>query len=285
MEVAEAFGFSFSNSREGHEMNRLANPLVKILAVVLFVSAVSPASAQVKVLMSGGFRAAYQDILPGFEKRTDISVTTSFGASQGDGPGTIGAQLRGGISADVVIMSKAGLTELVKEGRIAKGTEVDLAQTPLAVAVRAGSPKPNVSTVEAFRQTLLQAKSITFQSSTVIYLRDRLLPQLGITENVMAKHTETGPGAVADGTAQLAIAPVSEILHVPGVDYVGTIPAQIQLIQTFSAAVVSGSKEMEASKRLILFLTSDEAGTAIRKSGMEPVHAGSSAGEDSAIHR
>jgi molybdate transport system substrate-binding protein len=241
-----------------------------ILAAGMGLSA--PASAQVKVLMSNGFKAAYTDVLPDFEKRTGISVTTSAGPSQGDGPTTIGAQLRRGVAADVVILSKNGLTDLIKDGEIAAGTDVDLAQAPLGLAVRSGAPKPDISTVEAFRQTILRAKSITFQSSTVIYLRDTLLPQLGIADNVMAKHSEIGPLAVASGAAEIAIAPVSEIFHVPGVDYVGPIPAQIQLVQTFSAAVVSGSKQEAAAKSLIAFLASDEAKAAIRKNGMEPSH-------------
>jgi molybdate transport system substrate-binding protein len=250
--------------------NRWIASVSLILAVAMGLPA--PAFAQVKVLMSNGFKAAYLDILPDFEKRTGISVTTSGGPSQGDGPNTIGAQLRRGVSADVVIMSKAGLTDLIKDGKIAAGTDVDLAQASLGVAVRTGSPKPDISTIEAFKQTILQAKSVTFQSSTVIYLRDTLLPQLGITDNVMAKHTEIGPTAVASGAAELAIAPVSEIYHVPGVDYVGPVPAQIQLVQTFSAAVVSGSSEIAASKSLIAFLASDAAKAAIRKNGMEPSH-------------
>jgi molybdate transport system substrate-binding protein len=252
--------------------NRWIAPISLILAVAVVVALPGSAFAQVKVLMSNGFMAAYLDILPDFEKRTGVSVTTSKGASQGDGPETIGAQLRRGVSADVVILSKAGLTDLTADGKIAAGTEVDLAQSPLGVAVRTGSPKPDISTVEAFKQTLLRAKSITFQSVTVIYLRDKLLPQLGITDNVMAKHTEIGPSAVASGAAQLAIAPVSEILHVPGVEYVGTIPAKIQLVQTFSAAVVSDSKEIAASKKLIAFLASDEVKAIIKKNGMDPSH-------------
>jgi molybdate transport system substrate-binding protein len=254
------------------EPQSLLTRLVLALVLIVGAAAASPALAQVKVLMSGGFRAAYMDVLPDFEKRTGVDVATSMGSSQGDGPNTIGAQLRRGVAADVVIMSKAGLTDLMKEGKIIAGTEVDLAQSPLGVAVRTGSPKPDISTVEAFRQAILQAKSVTFQSSTVIYLRDKLLPQLGITDNVMAKHTEIGPPAVASGAAELAIAPVSEIIHVPGVDYVGTIPAQIQLVQTFSAAVVSRSKQVAASKSLIAFLASDEAKVAIRNNGMEPSH-------------
>ena len=201
-------------------------PIGLILAVTIGMVLPGPAFAQVKVLMSNGFKAAYLDLLPDFEKRTGLSVTTSDGPSQGDSPNTIGAQLRRGVQADVVIMSKAGLTDLIANGKIVAGTDVDLAQSSLGVAVRAGSPEPDISTVEAFKQTLLTAKSITFQSVTVIYLRDKLLPQLGITDNVMAKHTEIGPPAVASGAAEFAIAPVSEIFHVPGVKYVGTIPAR-----------------------------------------------------------
>ena len=247
-------------------------PVSLMLAGLIAVALPAPAFAQVKVLMSNGFRAAYQDILPDFEKKSGVSVTTSAGPSQGDGPNTIGAQLRRGVAADVVILSKAGLIDLMKDGKIAAGTETDLAQSPLGVGVRAGSPKPDISTVEAFTQTLIKAKSITFQSTTVIYLRDKLLPQLGITDTVMAKHSEIGPSAVASGAAEFAISPVSEILHVPGVDYVGTIPAQIQLVQTFSAAVVSVSKEPADSKELIAYLASEQAKAAIRKNGMEPAH-------------
>src|SRR5579872_329927 len=115
-------------------MNR-NSPFRFILAVAMAATLPLPAVAQVKVLMSNGFRAAYEDILPDFEKRTGISVTTSEGASQGDGPNTIGAQLRRGVSADMVIMSKAGLIQLAKDGRIANGTETELAQVPTGVAV------------------------------------------------------------------------------------------------------------------------------------------------------
>ena len=151
--------------------NRWIASVSLILAVAMGLPA--PALAQVKVLMSNGFKAAYTDILPDFEKRTGISVTTSAGPSQGDGPNTIGAQLRRGVAADVVILSKAGLTDLIKDGKITAGTDVDLAQSPLGLAVRTGSPKPDISTIEAFKQTILRAKSITFQSSTVPILSER----------------------------------------------------------------------------------------------------------------
>src|SRR5580704_15520962 len=109
--------------------------------------------AQLHVLISGGFSGAYEQLLPQFEKTSGIKVTTGSGASQGTGPKTIAAQLARGVPADVVILSREGLTELIDAKRIVAGTDVDLAQVPLGVAVRAGAPKPDVSTVEAFKQS------------------------------------------------------------------------------------------------------------------------------------
>src|ERR1700676_3356620 len=103
------------------------------------------ALGQVKVIMSGGFASAYRSALPEFERTTGIAVTTGSGASQGNGPETIGAQLRRGVPADMVIMSREGLNDLIAGGRIVAGTDVDLAQTPLGVAVRAGAPKPDIA--------------------------------------------------------------------------------------------------------------------------------------------
>ena len=119
-----------------------------------------PASAQVKVLISGGFSGPYDKVLPEFEKATGIKVTTGSGSSQGTGPQTIGAQLARGDAVDVVIMSREGLTELIAANRIAAGTDVDLARTPLGLAVRTGAPKPDVSTVEAFKKVVMSAKAV-----------------------------------------------------------------------------------------------------------------------------
>ena len=243
-----------------------------ILLVIAAAVALPTASlAQVKVIMSGGFSVAYQEVLPEFERTTGIKVTTTRGPSQGDGPNTIGAQLRRGVLADVVILSREGLGELVAEGRIAPGTDVDLAQTLVGIAVHAGAPKPDISTVDALKQTLLRSKSIAFTSSTVgIYLTTTLFPRLGIADEMARKSTTSGVAAVATGDAEIAVQPVSELLHVPGVDFVGTIPTEIQHVSVFAAAMVLGSKEAEASKRLIAFLASKDATTAIEKSGMEP---------------
>lgn len=246
-------------------------PARMVWAIAAALALPAASFAQLNVITSGGFSAAYRELLPEFEKDARIKVSTTSGSSQGSGPNTIGAQLRRGVPADVVIMSREGLAELIAEGRIVAGTDVDLARTPLGVSVRAGTPKPDISTVDAFKKTMLHAKSVTFPGSTTgIYLMTKLFPQLGIANEMAGKVTHTGVPAVARGDAEIAVQPMSELLHVPGVDFVGTMPAEIQYVSVFAAAVVAGSKEPESSKRLIAFLASENATAAIKKSGMEP---------------
>ena len=211
-------------------MHKRRHTPVRVVFLIAAVLAWPTASfAQVKVIVSGGFSAAYREALPEFERTTGINVTTTSGASLGNDPNTIGAQLRRGVPADVVILSREGLSELIAEGRIVAGTDTDLAQAPLGVAVRAGAPKPDISTIEALKQTLLRAKSVTFTSSTSgVYLTTTLFPRLGIADEMAKKSTTSGVAAVAKGDAEIAIQPVSELLPVPGVDFVGTIPRKFR---------------------------------------------------------
>jgi molybdate transport system substrate-binding protein len=140
----------------------------KRIVVVLATLSIWPvaASAQLKVIISGGFAGAYEQLLPDFERASGMKVATGSGSSQGAGPQTIGAQLARGVPADVVILSREGLNELIAAERIAAGTDVDLARARLGVAVRAGTPMPDVSTVEAVKQVLLKAKTIALDGST-----------------------------------------------------------------------------------------------------------------------
>jgi molybdate transport system substrate-binding protein len=227
------------------------------------------------VLISGGFSSAYEQLLPEFERTSGIKVTTGSGASQGAGPQTIAAQLARGVAANVVILSREGLTELIAANRIVAGSDVDLARVPLGVAVRAGAPKPDVSTVEAFKQILLQAKTVAVPASTSgIWLMDDLFPRLGIAGRINAKAMPRGSdatGLVAAGGADLAVQPVSEIMHAAGIDLAGNLAPEIQFVQTFSAAIVAGPGPVDGARRLIEFLASARASEAIRKSGMEPL--------------
>ena len=221
------------------------------------------AMAQVKVITSGGFASALQQMLPQFEKASGIQVSVTRGASQGDGPATIAAQLRTGVPADVVIMSREGLDDLIKEGKIVAGSDVNLAQTPLGMSVRAGAPKPKL-TVDAFKETLLHAQTVNIPSSTTgIYMKSQLFPRLGIDQAVAGK-------VVDNGVADVALRPVSELMAMAGMDLVGPVPADIQFMSVFSAAIVKGSKEAEAAQRLLAYLASAQAQAVLSKSGMEP---------------
>src|ERR1700726_4910803 len=171
------------------------NTLAIVVSATLLAWPIA-ATAQVKVLMSGGFSGAYEQLLPEFERTSGIKVTTGSGASQGTGPQTISAQLARGVPANVVILSQEGLSELIAANRIATGTDVDLARVPLGVAVRAGTPKPDVSTVEAFKRLLLSAKTVAIPASTSgIWLIHDLFPRLGIADKVNVKVMPRGSDA------------------------------------------------------------------------------------------
>lgn len=227
--------------------------------------------AQVKVIISGGFSPAYRQLLPGFEKTSGVTVTTTSGGSIGAGPNTIGGQIRRGVPADVIILAREGLDELIAEKRIVAGSDVDLAQSRIGMIVRAGAPKPDISTVEAFKQTMLRAKSVAMSTSTSgTYLTTKLFPRLGIAQQMAGKISNSGAAAVGRGQAEIGLQQVSEVLAIQGVDFVGAIPEEIQYITVYSAAIVASSAQVEASKELIAFLSSPRAAGAISKSGMEP---------------
>jgi molybdate transport system substrate-binding protein len=233
------------------------------------------ARAELNVMISGGFSLAYRDVLPAFERTTGISVATASAASQGTGSNTMKAQLERGASADVVILSREGLSELTAAGRIVAGTDVDLASVPIGAAVALGKPKPDMETVEALKRTLLAARAVAVPGSTSgIFLMNDVFPRLGVADRISVKVGPRGTDATsmaADGDADIVLAPVSELVNVPGIALVGRLPDQVQLIQVFAAAVVAGSQRLSHAKRLIDFLASGAAAAAIATSGMEPL--------------
>jgi molybdate transport system substrate-binding protein len=248
---------------------RASRRVALVVAAVLAWPAAS--FAQVKVIISGGFSAAYREILPGFEK-TGTTVTTTSGGSVGSGPNTIGGQLRRGIPADVVILAREGLGELITEGRIVPGSDVDLARSVIGMVVRAGAPKPDIRTVDGFKQALVRAKSVAMSSSTSgVYLTTKLFPRLGIAEEMAKKSLSTGAAAVGRGEAEIGLQQVSELLPIEGVTFVGTIPEEIQYVTTYAAGIVAGSQQIDAARRLIAYLSAEAADAAIKKSGMEPL--------------
>ena len=230
----------------------------------------SAAHAQLRVLYSGGFATPYREVLPEFEKSTGLTVTSTRALSQGSGSNTIPALIRGGADVDVVVMTREGLDELAADGRVVRETVVDLARAPLGVAIRAGTPRPDLTTVEGFKQAVLRAHSINYVSSTGIYMAEKLFPSLGIADEAARKRNEASVDDLPKTSVDLVLRPVSEIVSIPGFEFVGPVPQEIQDVSTFSTAVVTNSKQLEAGKRLIAFLASHTHDAAKRVS-MQPV--------------
>jgi molybdate transport system substrate-binding protein len=170
-----------------------------------------------------------------------------------------------------VILAREGLEELKVEGRIVPGTDIDLAQSIIGMIVRVGAEKPDISTVEAFKETLLRAKSVAISSSTSgVHLSQTIFPRLGISKAMERKVITSGAAAVGRGEAEVGLQQVSEVLPVPNAIFVGTIPPELQYVTVYAAALVVGAKEPAAGKSLIGFLASEDVVPAIRRSGMEP---------------
>jgi len=227
-------------------------------------------------MISGGFSAAYQELLPEFERTTRHTVVTSRGASMGTTPTSIPSRLQHGEPVDVFIIAGDALEGLDKQGKVVPGSRIDLAQSRIGLAVRAGASKPDIGTVDAFRRLMLEAKSVSISTSASgVYLSTELFPRLNIADQMKAKTRavagEPAAAPVARGDAEIALQQISELLPVPGIDYVGPLPAEIQKVTMFSAGIATGAKEPEAARELIRFLASPKAAPAIAKSALEPM--------------
>ena len=175
----------------------------------------------------------------------------------------------------MVILSGEGLDELKAAGRITAGSEVKLAGVALGAAVRQGSARPDVSTIDALKRALLGARLVALPASTSgIFLKDEIFPKLGIADKLSLKMFARGietTDAVAAGEADLAIGPVSEQIGQPGIELIGALPDEVQLVQVFTASVTSTAHHPQQAKQLIEYLTSGATTAAIKNSGMLPI--------------
>jgi molybdate transport system substrate-binding protein len=247
--------------------------------IVVFVSlATSSHAAELRVITSGAFTEAYKKLVPEFEKQTGHKVISSFGASVGNAPDAIPTRLARGEKFDLVILSDGGLEALVKNGFVIKGSRVDLVRSQIGAAVRKGTPKPDISTVEALTKTLLDAKSIAYSASASgVYLSTELFQKLGVAEQIKDKAkrvvSERVGAVVARGDAELGFQQVSELIYFKELDFIGTLPDSVQQTIFFSAGLIDGSNESAAAKQLIRFFQSPEVADVIRKTGLDPVTA------------
>jgi molybdate transport system substrate-binding protein len=248
------------------------------LAGVLLLAG-SASAAEVRVMISGGLTAAYKALVPQFEKATGNTVVTAFGPSMGTTVNAIPVRLERGEPADVLIMVGYALGDLIKQGKVVADSRVDLVTSPIGVAVKAGAPKPDISSADAVKRALLAAKTIAYSdSASGVYISTEMFGKLGIADAMKDKARKipaTPVGEiVAHGDAELGFQQISEMLPVPGIDIVGPLPPDLQQITVFSAGIATGSKEPDAGKALIKFLASPAARDTIVKSGMVPIPAG-----------
>jgi len=244
-----------------------------IASVLLLVRTVSVSADDITVMTSGAFTAAYLELVPQLERAIKGKVVTAA-TSMGTGSDSIPSRLARGEAVDVVIVADDALDQLMKDGRVLAGSKVALARSSIGMAVRAGSPKPDISSLDALTRTLLQAKSIAYSASVSgNYLTTELFQRLGIADQVLGKsrriERERVGAVVARGEAEIGFQQISELLPVPGIDLVGPLPPGAQRVTVFSAGVAAGSKNPDAARAFIRFLASPEAASAVEASGLE----------------
>lgn len=245
------------------------------VAAMLLAGAVS--AGDVHVMISAGYFAAYSELAPAFERATGHRLITTRGPSMGDSPEAIPTRLTRGETADVVILDGAAADELGRRGLVRADTKVELAGSLIGMVVRAGAATPDIGSVATFRRTLLAANSIAYSdSSSGTYLSTVLFAKLGLADQVAGKSRKVrGPpsgepvaAVVARGEAEIGFQQVSELMNVPGITLVGTIPAELQLVTVYAAVLTKTAKEPEAAAALIHFLASTDAVPAIRRAGL-----------------
>jgi molybdate transport system substrate-binding protein len=237
------------------------------------------AAAEVSVFSSGGLNAAYLALVPEFQRATGHTLTSIGASSMGAAPDAIPQRLARGEPADVLLLADGGLPPLEARGFIRPGSRVDIARSLIGACVREGAPKPDISTLNAFRQALLNAASIAYSASASgVYIETEMFHRLGIHDQVMPKArrilSERVATIVARGEAEIGFQQVSEIVTVPGITYLGTIPEEVQLPTIFCAVITANARQPEAAAALIRFLASPEAAPALRRTGLEPLTRG-----------
>ncbi len=244
-------------------------------AATFAVPTARAAGVEIHVLSSGSFTAAYQKLAPEFERRTGHKLVSAFGASFGPDPSSLPQRLARGEPADVVMALSDGLEALAKDGHVNPASMTSLAETRVAFAVRAGTPKPDMSTVDAMRKSLLAAKSIAYSpSGSGLFFEKELVQKLGIADQVLPNSKRWFPdrigNVVARGDAELGLQQISELLPIPGIEII-RIPEEVQKVSIAAAVIATKSKQPEAARQLIAFLASREATDAIASTGLDPI--------------
>jgi molybdate transport system substrate-binding protein len=258
-------------------MTKIVRRCATAVCAFLFLAFAGTASgADVVVMSSGGFTAALKDLVPGFEQATGHRVRLVLGPSMGTAPEAIPNRLARGEPADLLVMVGSALSGLEAKGVVRADSHVDLARSKIAMAVRAGRPKPDIGSVEAFKRALLAAKSIAYSdSASGVYIETEMYRKLGLEDQLKGKSrmivAEPVGDVVARGEAEIGFQQVSELLPVKGIEFVGTIPDEVQKVTVFSAGIPAAAHDAAAGKALLDYLWSPAAAPTVVKTGLEPI--------------
>jgi len=226
--------------------------------------------SEIKVLSSIATKEAYLELVPQFEKASGHKVTTTWA-----GTTAIMQRMAAGESHDLIIISGTELDQLIKQGKIAADSRVNLARCGIGIAVRAGAPKPDVSTAEALKKALQAAKTVGYTSGPSGVYMAGLTERMGIAAEVKAKFRSVPSGGtigtiVASGDCEIGFQQVSELVHIPGVEFIGPLPSEVQHVTVFCCGVPAGSPNADAARSLASFLSGPGAAAVMKKHGLEP---------------
>ena len=242
-----------------------------LAAVVLLAVCANAQAAELKVFGSRVTKVILGELGPQFEKATGFKPVVTADVAQ-----VMKRRIEGGEPFDLAVLVDFQIDDLIKSGKLVADTRTNIMSSGIGVAVKRGAPKPDISTVEAFKQTLLNANSITYlkEGASTIHLR-KLFDQLGITEAIKAKAVETDGEQVsefvAEGKVELGLIVIPNIMSVPGAEVVGPLPAAINSIVMFTAGVSSASPNQQVARELIRLMKSPEAKPVIKAKGNDPV--------------
>lgn len=246
-----------------------------LIALPAWAQSPSKNPVELSVMCSGGFFSALETLAPVYEKETGNKLVLISGSSMGSSPTAIPTRLKRGEKADLLIMAGSELDKLIADGLAVPGSRVDLVLSKIGMCVKAGAPKPDISTTYAFIKTLLAAKSIGYSASASgTYLVEELFPQLGIWDKLKPKSKQIVKDRVATwvarGDLEIGFQQVSEIISIPGIDFIGAIPDDVQKVTVFSSGVAAGSKQLAEGQKLVQFFRSPAARPVIIQQGLEP---------------
>jgi molybdate transport system substrate-binding protein len=230
--------------------------------------------AELTVYSTIGVRSAAEDLFAQFGAASGHKLAVTWGTAP-----MLVRRIEGGETADVLVLSRAGLDALAKLGKVVPGSEVALASSGVGIAVKAGAPKPDISTPEALKQTLLEAKTISYSEPSAggasgVYF-EKLIERMGIAAEMRPKTKYPPAGGftatlLVSGEAELAVQQKPELLHVKGVEIIGMLPGDLNLITAFAAGLMPDSKHVGEGKALIASLRSPRAVAAFRAKGLDP---------------